>query len=286
MLAAGHDVRFVMRPISRARRHEAFLEQELPEERGGPEGDLATRDPFVLAHARGLPCHWVGDASAPPVLDLIARAEVDVLVVAFFNQLLKPEVFGPLRHGALNAHPSLLPRYRGPAPLFWTFRDGVKETGVTIHAIAPGEDDGGVYVQERASVATGESGEALVERLAALASEGIVTTLGRLERGEAELRPQDASQATRAPRPEPKDLEVRGDRSASHVYSFVRGVAAWNALWFDAGGRRLRVMAAVAFDDDGDIPGDYVWHKDTLRLRCDPGVVTLRVFASTAPVKR
>ena len=152
LLRDGHDVRLLMRPMGSMetrkrqvlRRHRGF---DVVVRRAFGLAVNDARDPFALAAQRDIPAYIVGDASAPASLALLAREKIDLVVVAFFNQLLKPAFLQVPRLGAINAHPSLLPTYRGPAPLFWTYRDNVRTTGLTVHRIAPGEDDGDVLLQ-------------------------------------------------------------------------------------------------------------------------------------------
>lgn len=280
LLDRGVDVRFVMRPLPREHRRAVTL---LRETRSSAElGTSAVgprADPLALAERAGIPRFLVGDASSALVTGLLAKERVDVLVVVFFNQLLRPEVFEPLPLGAINAHPSLLPRYRGPAPLFWTFKDGATESGVTIHRVARGEDDGDVIVQSPEPVGFGMRGEALVEVLGAHAARGIVEALGKLGSGTLTTKAQDAAEATRAPRPSREHLVVDPSLPARRVFAFVRGVGRWNALTFTAGGETLRVVDALDLDEEGRMPGDWALQRDVLLLRCAPGVVALKTRA-------
>ena len=172
MLRAGHDVRFVMRPIGPlATRRQAILRRhrgfDVAVRRllGRDDGEAARRDPFTVAANADIPAWIVGNASAPAAVKLVERERVDVLVIAFFNQLLKPAMLAAARFGAVNLHPSLLPAYRGPAPLFWTYRDGAAESGLTVHRVGPGEDDGAILAQTAVPVPFGMPGEELVDAL-------------------------------------------------------------------------------------------------------------------------
>lgn len=286
ILAAGHDVRFVMRPIggmeTRTRpvlkRHRGFdvaVRRALGIER---TRDDPTRNPLAVAAERDIPAWLVGDASSPASLSFIRRERVDVLVIAFFNQLLKPPVLEAAPAGAVNLHPSLLPKYRGPAPLFWTFRDGLHTSGLTIHRVAPGEDDGDVLLQEEVALPLGTAGEDLVDELAERAARMTVAALRSLDGSGPALpaRPQDPREATRAPRPSPQDLLVDPHLGARRVFHFVRGVGRWNPLYAEVGGSRVRVVDAVELDEEKRLPGEIALVGDLLHLGCDDGVVVLR----------
>jgi methionyl-tRNA formyltransferase len=282
LLRAGHDVRFVLRPIGPLetrtdptfKRHRGFdvaMRRAL-----GFGAEVEKTNPLALAADRDIPAYLVGNASTPAVQKLVKKEQVDLLVIAFFNQLIKPAVFTLARLGAINFHPSLLPQYRGPAPLFWTFRDGVEEAGLTVHQIAAGEDNGAVLRQIPISLPTGTAGEDFVDVLADVAAEavnGVVDDVAGGARGVA----QDDRLATRAPRPTEHDLGIDASWSARRAYHFARGCGRWNPLWCAALGEAWRVVDADSYDDSRALPGEHALMGDLLHLGCTDGVVRLRV---------
>ncbi len=280
LLAAGHDVRFVVRPMGREQRRAPRLERADPVSLGRARPhDVMRCDPFVVAERERIPRYWVGDASCHRARSLYRRERVDVLVVAFFNQLLRAEAFEALPFGAINAHPSLLPEYRGPAPLFWTFYDARTTTGVSVHRVSRGEDTGPVLQRTKVDIPFGTRGEALVPALAAAATEGVLAALSQLERGGAVGDEQDHARATHAPRPTAQQLRIDATWEARRLFAFVRGVGRWNRLLYPAGELTLRCLDALALDEQQEVPGDWVLVGDRLTLACREGSVTLRVQA-------
>jgi methionyl-tRNA formyltransferase len=282
LLGAGHDVRFVLRPIgplsSRRdpvlRRHRGF---DLTMRRLlGLAHDAASTNPLALAADRDIPAWLCGNASTPQVEALLRKERIDVIVVAFFNQLLKPSILGCVPLGAVNLHPSPLPAYRGPAPLFWMFKDGVEHGALTFHRIAPGEDDGAVLRRVDVPMPCGTAGEDLVDDLANVAADHVADVVADVARGIAGA-PQDAAAATRAPRPGPDDLLVDGSQAARRVFHFARGVGRWNTLVTTGAGERLRVIDAVDVDPSRTLPGENALVGDELHLGCADGVVRLKV---------
>ena len=282
LLRAGHDVAFVMRPIGGIetrkkpilKRQRAF---DFTFKRALGFDDDGAKNPLKVAAEREIPAWLVGDASAPAARALIDRMQPDLLVVAFFNQLLKPAVFQHLRHGAINVHPSLLPRYRGPAPLFWTYRDGCEATGLTVHRLSPGEDDGDVLLAEEVPLPLGTRGEDLVDDLAERGARMVLQAVDGLARGDLVGRAQDATGATRAPRPTDDHMRVDPAMPARRIFHFVRGVGRWSPLWFDAGGARLRVLDAIDVDETKRLPGEHAVVGDHLHVGTSEGTVTLAV---------
>ena len=180
LLAAGHDVRLVMRPVGGMntrtmpvlRRHRGF---DVTVKRFfSSRGSDAAVNPLAVAARNDIPAYLVGDASAPRVRALFARERIDLIVIAFFNQLLRAELLTQVRLGAVNLHPSALPRGRGPAPLFWTFHDAEPRTALTVHRLDARADAGAILVQEPVPIPFGCAGEDLVDTLAAVGARLIV----------------------------------------------------------------------------------------------------------------
>lgn len=282
LLAAGHDVRFVLRPLGPLstrrdpvlRRHRGFdvaLRRLL-----GVRDDEHRTNPLAVAADRDIPAWLCGSANTPAVRDLIVRERVDLIVIAFFNQLLTPATLQAAPLGAINFHPSLLPHLRGPAPLFWTFRDAHDQAGLTIHRVAPGEDDGDIISSLPIPLPFGTAGEDLVDALAALAAEHVDDAVRRVAGGERGAA-QDASLATRAPRPTSADVVIDPGWSARRIFTFARGVGRWNTLTLQTKGDAHRILDAVDVDEGRRLPGEHVLLGDELLMGTIDGVVRLLV---------
>lgn len=283
LLAAGHDVRFVMRPMGGIdtrtkgviKRHRGF-DVAVKRAFGFAREDDDKRNPLLVAARAEIPAYLVGNASCAPSVSVLKREKVDLVVIAFFNQLLKPDFLAVPPLGAINLHPSLLPQYRGPAPLFWTYRDGCSHAGLTLHQVAPGEDDGDVLAQEPVPVSLGLAGEDLVDDLATRAAAMTVSVVNALEHGTAKPTPQNPEKVTRAPRPTEHDLRVDASMGARRAFQFVRGVGRWNPVYVDVGGQRVRVIDAIELQEGQRMPGDSAVVGELLHLACEDGVVVLR----------
>jgi methionyl-tRNA formyltransferase len=237
----------------------------------GMPTDPALRDPFRVAHERHIPAWLVGNASAPRVQAFVARERVDVLVVAFFNQLLSQEILAIPRLGAVNL------------PLFWSFHDAVERIGLTMHRISPREDDGDIVLQEALPIEFGAAGEDVIDDLATSAARMVIEGLAQIERDALSGIPQDGSLATRAPRPSRTDLLVDPHLGARRVFHFVRGVGRWNPLCADVGNGPIRVIDAVEIDETIRLPGHAAVVGDLLHLGCDDGMVVLRTRMTQTP---
>lgn len=155
----------------------------------------------------------------------IARARPDLIVTACFPWRLPPAVLSLPPLGCLNIHPSLLPRGRGPEPVFWTFRRGERVSGVTVHLMDAGLDTGPILAQEPVEVLPGSRAPELERDLMARGGRLVAELLPAWARGEMSPQPQDDASATLAPPPTPADFEIATDWAAEAAYAFAAGVA-------------------------------------------------------------
>lgn len=254
-----------------------------------PQIDRNEADPFHVAALHGCPCYTVGSASSERALELVRKLAPDVIAIAFFNQLLKPSLLAVPRLGTLNAHPSLLPGYRGPAPLFWMLRNGEERGGVTLHLVDDGEDTGAILYREETPIPLGITGPELLDKLSDIAARLMVRAIDDLVAGTARGEPQQAAAATRHARPGEADLQITFDQPAARVFGVVRGLAQWAPLWAEIDGERVRLLDATTYDATAQLGADLVLSGDEVAVQCQPGVVILktrRPLPTAQPVVR
>lgn len=178
----------------------------------------------------------------------LAAARPDALVVVAYGRILTRAVLDLGRLGAVNVHFSLLPAYRGAAPVQWTLARGETLTGVTTMLMNEGMDEGDILLRRELSIEPGEHAPALAGRLASCGAGLLLETLDRLERGALVARAQDHPRATYAPRLSPKDGEYDPGLTAREIEGRVRGFDPWPGLWARIGERRFRLLEAQAVD--------------------------------------
>ena len=213
--------------------HELLLVVTQPDKPAGR--GLATRSPAAAAWARE---H--GFALAQPArlardeafLERLAALELDVAVTAAYGKILPERLLAIPRHGFLNVHASLLPKYRGAAPVQWALIEGESETGVSIMQTEAGLDTGPVRHVLRTLIGPEEDAAALTGRLAVLGAEALSQALELLARGTLPCEPQDHSAATLAPRLTRDDGRIRWRDPSSAVSARHRGVTPWPGSWF------------------------------------------------------
>lgn len=209
----------------------------------------------------------------------LAKLGADLVISVGFPRRLPAQLCnGIARLGALNLHPALLPRDRGPCPIFWVFRRGDPECGVTLHQLGPELDTGDVLSSAKIETPFGVTGAQLSERLGALGAELVAQSLGRIMNEPWHLVPQPQDGGAWARKPIAEDLEVRADEwTAARLFHFVHGAKTFGTPWATLGGDTYYFADASAFDPGRKIPGEFVVLGDNLILKVKDGTVTLRL---------
>jgi len=165
-----------------------------------------------------------------------------IVVVAF--RILPDEVLKIPPKGAINLHASLLPRYRGAAPINWALINGEVETGVTIFQIRPQVDTGEILWQERVPIAPTDTYGSLHDKLAAIGSKALVKVLDKIERGEIYPVPQDHSAVTLAPKISPQLGEINWANSAHSIKCLIHGLSPTPGAYTIFNRKRIKILAA------------------------------------------
>jgi methionyl-tRNA formyltransferase len=244
-------------------------------EDAAPALAVAATDPVsALCAARGVPVDPIVDARAPSVLARARERAPDVLLTACFPAILRRNWLSLPERAALNLHPSLLPAYRGPTPVFWQLHAGEVEGGVTVHELTPSVDGGPVAGQRRVPFPAGLSASELNARLADTGGQVVAEVMARIEAGNLTLWPQREATASYLPAPGPADFALDTGWTAERAFRFVRGTREWGVPYdLAAGGRLLRIERALDFDAEARPAQPLVVDRRELRIRFSPGVL-------------
>ena len=202
-----------------------------------------------IAAAHGVELIRVPDPNHPGAIAALERIEPDLLLLACLPRIVRRATRRVARLGTLNLHPSALPRFRGPDPVFWQLRAGVERAGVTVHVATGAVDAGPVVVQRWLEVRPGISADALTAALVRSGIHALVETLPGIECRIGEATPQDESAATRQPRPRAEDFRLDTSWTAERAYRFIegtRGPATTFTVLSDEG--EIEVERAIGFD--------------------------------------
>ena len=176
---------------------------------------------------------------------------VDVGVAAAYGQLIRPAVLRGPAHGILGVHPSLLPKYRGAAPVAWALLNGDTETGVTIYRLNERLDAGEIVVQERAAIEPHEDAGTLTQRLAVMGAAALLNALELIEQGRAVFAPQHDEDASVAPKLAKAQGRIEWNAPAQRLVRLIRGMTPWPGASAEWHGEVLKVWSASAGQAEG-----------------------------------
>jgi methionyl-tRNA formyltransferase len=208
----------------------------------------------------------------------------DVFVVVAYGRILSERVLGMPAWGAINVHASLLPKYRGAAPIQWAIINGETETGVTTMRMDKGLDTGNILLAAREPVQSTDTAATLRDRLARLGGRLLIETLEALIRHDLKPIPQDDSQATYAPMLSKEDGRIDWHKPAERLDCFIRGVTPWPGAFTFHQGQRLKVFKASVVAGDHDVaPGTVLpGFPDELRVATGKGIVSILEIQSAS----
>ena len=188
---------------------------------------------------------WSPDSvNTPDAESRLKLLAADLFVVCDYGEILRPETLATTRLGGINLHGSLLPKYRGAAPVQWAILSGETETGNSVIQMTPGLDAGPCLAQQRTAIDADEDAGQLEQRLASMGAELVARVIEELESGTAKPVEQDASHASKAPRLKKEQGAIDWSRPAQEIKNQVRALRPWPrafTVWHRAGGEPLRL---------------------------------------------
>lgn len=260
LIAAGHEICAV------------FTRRDKPVGRK----QILTAPPVKqLAEQHGIPVYQPRTLRDGSSDDVIRELAPDIIVVVAYGCIIPPQLLHVARYGCINLHVSLLPKYRGSAPIQWAVLNGDRCTGVSIMQLDEGLDTGDVLMVEPVDIDPEETSGQLFDRVSAVGAKTLVQALEKLQAGQLRPEPQQHELATMAP-PLTKDM-ARFDftQSATHIHNWVRGMNPWPVAWFEQEGKRIKVLECrMAKAGDSAAPGTVLALKP-LTIACGEGAVEL-----------
>ena len=229
--------------------HEITLVVTQPDKPKGRSGELQVSDVKACALKHGFPVFQPERIKLPENVAYLKNYEADIYVVAAFGQILSQEILDIPRFGCVNIHASLLPKYRGAAPIQQAIIDGEKTTGVTIMQMAAGMDTGDILLQREIPIDDNETGGGLFDKLSELGAELIVEALPKIERGELTPVPQDEELATKCGKLSKNMGKIDFNKNAVAIRNLVRGLNPWPSAFTRHDGKMLKIWVADALDD-------------------------------------
>jgi methionyl-tRNA formyltransferase len=197
----------------------------------------------------------------------LKQFEADLFVVVAFR-ILPKEVFTIPSKGSFNLHASLLPKYRGAAPIQWALIKGETETGVTTFALAEKVDTGNIYMQEKIKIDEEDNFETLHDKLSELGADVVLKTVDMIESGSYELKQQDNSFATPAPIISPETGKIEWTKPAEELNNLVRGLSPAPCAYFFHDNKKIKIYKTKVVREERTSPGKIIESKKNLVVEC------------------
>ena len=260
LVAAGHDVCGV------------FTQPDRPKNRGMKLQYTPVKEYAITAEIPVFQPEKMRDGTA---LSILKELSPELIVVAAYGKILPVDILNLPPKGCINVHSSLLPKYRGSAPINWAILNGDDETGVSIQYMAEGVDTGDVIASANTQIPIDENAQQLYNRLADMGAELVVRVVSDIEQGTVSATPQDHTRASHAPMLSKELSPIDWTRSARQVHNQVRGLYPWPSAVTEIDGIRCKILrTAISGDTTNLEPGAFVQaDKKGLRVACGGGSI-------------
>ncbi len=226
------------------------------------------------ALAAAIPVHQPEKIRAPEIEEQLRALAPEVIVIIAYGQIIPGRLLQIPRLGWINLHASLLPKYRGAAPIAWAIAKGETTTGNTTMRIDAGMDTGEMLLQQELAIGANETAPELAVRLAEAGAELMVETLHGLRAGKLKTRPQDPSAASYAPILKREDGRIDWSSPAAEIYNRMRGFAPWPGAYTEFRGQTCHLWGHPVFKEvSGGLPGAVLTRNGKLEVICGAATV-------------
>ena len=227
-------------------------------DRPSGRGKVLTPPPVkTAAEAAGIPVLQPAKIRTEDFFAELSSYSPDLICVTAYGRILPKSILDLPRHGCVNAHASLLPKYRGAAPINWAIVRGEDVTGVTTMLMDEGMDTGDMLLKREVAIEDADTGETLSRKLSIVGGELLVETLALLKEGKLSPEKQDESHATYAPIIKKEDGLVDWSKPARDIRNLVRGMLPWPGAYTSLSGKMLKIFRAVVSEGQGQ-PGEVI----------------------------
>ena len=250
--------------------HDVVLVVTQPDKPKGRSGELQISDVKDCALKHNIPVFQPVKIKEADNVAYLKNINADIYVVAAFGQILSKEILDIPKFGCVNIHASLLPKYRGAAPIQQAIIDGEEKTGVTIMQMAIGMDTGDILIQREIPIDEEETGGGLFDKLSDLGAELIVDALPKIERGELTPVPQDEALATKCGKLSKDMGKIDFNKDAKAIRNLVRGLNPWPSAFTHIDGKLLKIWKAQVLNES---QVKELSHDTALLTGAEPGTV-------------
>ncbi len=258
--------------------HEIVLAVTQPDKPKGRGKAMQFPPVKEAALAHGIEVFQPPRVREPDCVEYLRQFQADIIVVVAFGQILPKEILEMPTYGCINVHASLLPKYRGAAPIQWAVINGEKVFGVTTMRMDEGLDTGDMILQEKVVLDPKETGGSLFEKLSKVGAQLCVKTLAAIEDGTAVYTPQDHSQATKVGMISKKFGLIDWNQPAKRLECLIRGLNPWPSAYTKLNGKTFKIWNADVLCENTDkAPGSITEvAKDAISVQTGDGILILR----------
>jgi len=247
-----------------------------PDKPKGRGLEVAAPPTKILAEKHSVPVLQPQKIKTEEFFNELKSYKPDLICVAAYGKILPKNILDLPPSGCINVHASLLPKYRGAAPINWTIIRGEKITGITTMKMDEGMDTGDMLLKKELKVEDEDTGETLSQKLCHVGAELLIETLTLLKEGKLNPIPQDNSQATYAPMLKKEDGKIDWQKPAEEIRNLIRGILPWPGAYTTLDGKLLKIYRANVSDSNGK-PGEVI-KSDSHILRIGTGSGALDVL--------
>ncbi len=259
-------------------RHEVAAVYTQPDREQGRGKKVVFSPVKECALRHGIPVRQPKGLKKPETVERLRSYEPDVIVVVAYGVILRPPVLASAKYGCINVHASLLPKYRGAAPIQWAILNGEEETGVTIMQMDEGLDTGDILAQKKIAIAGDETGESLFEKLSHLGGPLLLQVLDQAEAGTLCPVKQGDSPTMYAKMLEKEMGEIDFRKSAVEIERWIRGLNSWPSAYTFLNGKMLKIWKAEVTDAGSahSAPGTvFSADKKSFTVACGDGALRI-----------
>jgi len=253
-----------------------ITQPDRPRNRGRQISSSPVKEVALVAE---LPVHQPEKIRAPEIQELLQSYSPDFIVIIAYGQIIPARLLPIPKHGWINLHASLLPKYRGAAPINWAIVNGETRTGLTTMRIDAGMDTGDILLQREFEIDAKETAPELSARLSEVGAPLMAETLRGLAAGKITPRPQDHSQATLAPMLKRDDGRIDWTRTAQEIYNRMRGFVPWPGAYTSFRGQTCHLRSEPVSNEKRDTPPGTLLLEDGDLFVVSGGATVLRLLA-------
>ena len=259
----------VLKGLIASKEHTVTAVVTQPDKARGRSGKLVFTPVKEVAVENNIPVYTPARVKDAEFVEQLRKIPCDVIVVVAFGQILSKEILDYPKYGCINVHASLLPRWRGAAPMQWAILEGDEKTGVTTMQMAEGLDTGDMLIKKSTNIGENEIYQELYTRLADIGGEVLAETIQTIENGTLSPEKQDDSKSNYAPMIRKEMSALDFSESVQKVHNTIRGVTGFTML----NGKRLKVFRSEIVSGNSDFESGCIVDTESFIVKCGDGLI-------------